>query len=219
MRVLGSVRQSLAMALCAVSVVGAWPAVAGARGPGGRGGQSRERADDSDEARQHKREEVRKRLQVMRTVELAGALDLDEKTALRMGEVFRKHDAEIEELNERRRQNVKALQALIAAQPSDDKALKKAVADLRGVRSKLRTAEEQTLDEVCALLTPLQQAKLVLQLPKHKRRVRHMIKEVRKEVRKEGREGRGDERQGGPRDRRLRRGDDRLDEASPFDDE
>lgn len=116
------------------------------------------------------RQEVAERLRVLRAWKIAEALKLDQATAARLFPLLAKYDERKIALRQEGRAIRRELRAESAAATPNGPKLTAAVDRLLANRARRRALEEEKVREVRKLLTPVQQAKLVLLVPRIERK-------------------------------------------------
>jgi Spy/CpxP family protein refolding chaperone len=111
----------------------------------------------------------------MRLLEIQSALNLDEATTLKLSAIFKRHDAARDKMFEEVRKEMQALRALAREPKPDDTKLSAAVDKLVALRQKMPEIQMAQIAEARKVLTPLQQAKLVLHMAKFKKNFRNMM--------------------------------------------
>jgi Spy/CpxP family protein refolding chaperone len=130
------------------------------------------------------RQEVLERMRALRAFRIVDALKLDEATSGRLFPILSRYDDREVQIATERHQAMRDLHADAQAAHPDDARLNADLNRLLAVRAKQRALEDDRIRDVRKVLTPVQQAKLVLLLPRLERDFAHWIHEVA---------GRGDE--------------------------
>lgn len=115
------------------------------------------------------------KMRMMRLIEIQSALNLDEATTLKLSSVFKKHDVERDKMFEEVRREMKTLRAIVNESKPDDAKISAAVDKLVALRQKMPDIQLAQIADARKILTPLQQAKLVLLMAKFKKQMRHMM--------------------------------------------
>ena len=166
-------RAAVAMVVMTATVMGAAPAVraqSAATVPAPIPGDTR----TPDQLRQ----EVAERVRVLRAWRIAEALKLDQATAARLFPLLAKYDERKVALRLEGRAIKRELRAESAAAAPNGPKLTAAVDRLLANRAKRRALEEEKVREVRKLLTPVQQAKLVLLVPRIERKYAKRLRAV-----------------------------------------
>jgi Spy/CpxP family protein refolding chaperone len=124
------------------------------------------------------RKEVLERMRALRAWRIVEELKLDEAGSARLFPILAKYDEQEMALATERRDITRELQALLAAPHPDDARVTAAVNRLLANRSKRHAFKDERLRELRKVLTPVQQAKLVLLLPRLEREFATFIQEV-----------------------------------------
>jgi len=130
------------------------------------------------------RREVLDRMRALRAFRIVDALKLDEATSGRLFAVLSRYDDREVQIASERHQIMHELRVDADAPQPDDARLNNDLNRLIANRAKQRAMEDERIRDVRKVLTPAQQAKLVLLLPRLERDFAHWIHEVA---------GRGDE--------------------------
>jgi len=156
-----TMRWLAAVALCLATTADAQPR----RGPGG--GQA---------APAVRREQIKKRIRVMRAVQLTEELSLDEATASRLFPVLSRYDDEIDKLLEKRVEVQRRLQH--ADTMRDAKALDRLVDEAVANQHGFWDLEDRRLAELRKILTPVQTARLLVVLPALERKIQNQLRKA-----------------------------------------
>lgn len=124
------------------------------------------------------RKEVLERMHALRAWRIVEELKLDEAASARLFPILAKYDEQEMALATERRDITRELNALLAAPNPDDARVTAAVNRLLANRSKRHAFKDERLRELRKVLTPVQQAKLVLLLPRLEREFAHFIQDV-----------------------------------------
>ncbi len=157
-----------ALVLCA----GLSSAPAGARTlhRGQRGGDPAFEEGPGGGARAQQAEAARKRLEERVLRKWVG---LEGDALERARAVLAKHAEEKARLRKQMRRAMRKMRGLLMAEVDDDAAYRKAVDAFRDAAQKLQAIRQQEFDELAKILTPRQQARLLLALGKLARERRH----------------------------------------------
>lgn len=136
------------------------------------------------------RQEVAERMRSLRALKIAETLALDQATSARLFPLLAKYDQRRGALQKEGRDIKRELRAESAAATPNGAKLTAAVDRLLANRGKRRALEEEKIREVRKVLTPVQQARLVLLLPRIERHYARQLRETtRDDVRDVGRPG------------------------------
>lgn len=162
-------------ALMVFALALATPARAERPGPtGGAAGHAAEDHRTPDQLRQ----EVLERMRALRAFRIVDALKLDEATSGRLFPILARYDDREVAIATERHQIFHDLRVDAEAAHPDDARLNADLNRLVAVRTKQRALEDDRIRDVRKVLTPAQQAKLVLLLPRLERDFAHWIHEV-----------------------------------------
>ena len=146
-------------------------------GVGGAAGRPVATADDHRTPEQL-RQEVLERMRALRAFRIVDALKLDEATSGRLFPILSRYDDRELQIATERHQVMRELRADADAPRPDDARLNADLSRLMAIRGKQRAMEDDRIRDVRKVLTPAQQAKLVLLLPRLERDFAHWIHEV-----------------------------------------
>lgn len=138
------------------------------------------RAEDSRPAAAPSRNDVQRRLRMLRAWEITRALKLAPDAAGRLLSIFTDGDEKRQGLFKELRESTKTLRKLVRVKTPDEGAIGQNIEKYmkaRSTLSQLRADEFQKLREV---LTPLQQAKYLLAERRFQKKIRQILKNVRK---------------------------------------
>jgi Spy/CpxP family protein refolding chaperone len=124
------------------------------------------------------RQEVLERMRALRAWKIVDALKLDEATSARLFPILSRYDDRELQIATERHQVMRELRADADAPRPDDARLNADLSRLMAIRAKQRAMEDDRIRDVRKVLTPAQQAKLVLLLPRLERDFAHWIHEV-----------------------------------------
>ena len=124
------------------------------------------------------RKEVLERMRALRAWRIVEELKLDEAASARLFPILAKYDEQEMALATERRDITGELQTLLAAPHPDDARITAAVNRMLANRTKRHVFKDERLRELRKVLTPVQQAKLVLLLPRLEREFAMFIQEV-----------------------------------------
>lgn len=122
------------------------------------------------------KEGAMKKFRAMRLAELQEALNLDDKTMLKLNEVLKKNDDKRDALHKEAREGMRQLKDLMDAQKPDEAKVTAALDKLAASRDKLHNIQIEQMNEARKLLTPIQQAKFVLHMDKFRKHMREMLR-------------------------------------------
>jgi len=124
------------------------------------------------------RKEVLERMRALRAWRIVEELKLDETTSARLFPILAKYDDQELTLADERRDIAQEIRTLLAAPHPDDAKLTAAINRMLANRTKKHALRDERLKELRKVLSPVQQAKLVLLLPRLEREFAHFIREV-----------------------------------------
>ena len=124
------------------------------------------------------RKEVLERMRALRAWRIVEELKLDEAASARLFPILAKYDEQEMALATERRDITRELQTLLAAPHPDDARITAAVNRMLANRTKRHAFKDERLRELRKVLPPVQQAKLVLLLPRLEREFAMFIQEV-----------------------------------------
>lgn len=124
------------------------------------------------------RKEVLERMRALRAWRIVEELKLDEAASARLFPILAKYDEQEMALATERRDITRELQTLLAAPHPDDARITTAVNRMLANRTKRHAFKDERLRELRKVLPPVQQAKLVLLLPRLEREFAMFIQEV-----------------------------------------
>jgi Spy/CpxP family protein refolding chaperone len=124
------------------------------------------------------RKEVLERMRALRAWRIVEELKLDESASARLFPVLARYDEQELALAAERKDIASEIQALLAAPQPDDAKLTAAINRMLANRAKRRAFKDERINELRKVLTPVQQAKLVLLLPRLERDFAQFIREV-----------------------------------------
>lgn len=165
--------------LAAATLAGA-PALAQPKGPPpamppGPGG---------DRGPEELRRDVVERMRAMRAWKLTEALKLDEATSAKLFPVLARFDDKEMDLGKERNEIMRGLNAEVEAPKPDNARLTQYVDRMLALRVKQRAIEDDKVKELRKVLTPLQQARLMMILPRIEQHFRERMREAREERRR-----------------------------------
>jgi Spy/CpxP family protein refolding chaperone len=124
------------------------------------------------------RKEVLERMRALRAWRIVEELKLDETTSARLFPILAKYDEQELALAAERRDIAQELRALLAAPHPDDSKLTAAINRMLVNRAKKHALRDERIAELRKVLTPVQQATLVLLLPRLEREFAQFIRDV-----------------------------------------
>jgi Spy/CpxP family protein refolding chaperone len=124
------------------------------------------------------RKEVLERMRALRAWRIVEELKLDENASARLFPILAKYDEQELALAAERRDIAQELRTLLAAPRPDDAKLSAAIDRMIANRVKRHAFKDERIKELRKVLTPVQQAKLVLLLPRLEREFAQFIREV-----------------------------------------
>jgi Spy/CpxP family protein refolding chaperone len=124
------------------------------------------------------RKEVLERMRALRAWRIVEELKLDESTSARLFPILARYDEQELALAAERRDIAIELRALLAAARPDDAKLTGAINRMLANRAKKHALRDERINELRKVLTPVQQARLVLLLPQLEREFAQFIRDV-----------------------------------------
>lgn len=124
------------------------------------------------------RKEVLERMRALRAWRIVDELKLDEATSARLFPILAKYDDQELALSDERHDIGHEIRTLLAAPKPDDAKLTAAVERMLANRKKRIASKDERIKEVRKVLTPVQQAKLVLLLPRLEREFARFVQDV-----------------------------------------
>jgi Spy/CpxP family protein refolding chaperone len=115
------------------------------------------------------RKEVLERMRALRAFKIVEELKLDETASARLFPVLSKYDDRELALGNERRDIVRELRGLVEAPKPDDARITKAIEKLLANRARRHDLHDEQIKDLRKVLTPVQQAKLALLLPRLER--------------------------------------------------
>jgi len=176
--------------LSALSVLLAFPAWAEPPGVDGEDGTAR-------------RAEMLKKIRMVRMYSLTEALDLDEATAAKLFPYLRKHDSQLEELQQRKHKSHRALRKMVKNNSFDEKAADSYLREISDANIAIATVEGEQLAGLGKILSTEQRVNFLLAKAQFERKIREIMRDERQRRRgkkgeRGGRGDRGDRPMGGP---------------------
>jgi Spy/CpxP family protein refolding chaperone len=124
------------------------------------------------------RKEVVERMRALRAWRIVEELKLDETTSAKLFPVLAKYDEQELAFAAERRQIAEEIRGLLAAPKPDDAKLTAAINRMIANRAKRQASRDERIRDVRKVLTPVQQAKLVLLLPRIERDFARYIRDI-----------------------------------------
>jgi Spy/CpxP family protein refolding chaperone len=124
------------------------------------------------------RKEVLERMRALRAWRIVEGLKLDEATSARLFPILARYDEREMAIATERRDLMHELGALADAPHPDDARITAAINRLLAMRAKQRGLEDDRIKDLRKVLTPAQQAKLVMLLPRLEREFARWVHEV-----------------------------------------
>ena len=146
------------------------------------------------------REQVQERIRVMRAWRLTEVLELDDQTGIALFELLDELDSTLEPQQNQMRELGQELRTHLSEGSGSDEEIANLVEELMNTHLGIEQLRVETIQSAAEILTPRQQATLMLFLPEFDREVRQMVREVRRERR----ERRSDSSEGSRREHRRR---------------
>ena len=125
---------------------------------------------------QPNRAKVEARIKELRTDVLKKHVGLDDAKAKQVEKVLDKYEPQRQAAQKDMREKQRTLKALLAADSNDQNAYKNAIKGYRDADKKLRSVRDKEFDEIAKLITPKQQAKLVVALRKMQAKIRSAMR-------------------------------------------
>lgn len=149
--------------------------------------------EEMTEAERHR---IQERIRIMRAWQLTEALELDETTAIQLFDFLDERDVAQEEAQVQLRTSSRELRQLLESGEGSDERVAELLEQIISTHLSIEEMRASMVRDASSILSPRQQAGLMLFLPEFDRRIQQMVRQVRRE-RRQG----GDE----PRPRRDRR--------------
>ena len=124
------------------------------------------------------RKEVLERMRALRAWRIVDELKLDENASAHLFPILARYDDQELALAAERRDIAQEIRTLLAAPQPDDAKLTAAINRMVANREKRHAMKDERLKELRKVLTPVQQAKLVLLLPRLEREFAQFIRDV-----------------------------------------
>ena len=126
-----------------------------------------------------KREEIRKRIELIRMWKLTEELDLTEETGAKLFPILHKYDEKRMELHKERRNTMNELRKALKDEATSDEAIQEVMNKLDKNTLTASDLTRQQREELKGILSPRQQAKFVLFQREFHREIRKIISEAR----------------------------------------
>lgn len=130
--------------------------------------------------REQRRAKVEKKIRTFLVVELTDALELSDELAVKLANTIKETQGEQHRLREKAHEHMKTLKDMLADESSSDGALKKQATKTQKAMKKAQKMDEALFDAISGMLTPRQQAKLVLVGPQIRGKIHRMLQRARK---------------------------------------
>jgi Spy/CpxP family protein refolding chaperone len=124
------------------------------------------------------RKEVLERMRALRAWRIVEELKLDESTSARLFPILAKYDEQELALADERRDIAHEIRTLLAAPKPDEVKLNAAIDRMLANRRKRIASKDERIKDVRKVLTAVQQAKLILLLPRLEREFARAIQDV-----------------------------------------
>ena len=124
------------------------------------------------------RKEVLERMRALRAFKIVDELKLDETASARLFPILARYDEREMALSSERHDIVRELRAEVAAARPDDARIGKAIDRLLANRARRHALQDEQIKDLRKVLTPVQQAKLALLLPRLERDFARFVHEV-----------------------------------------
>ena len=118
------------------------------------------------------RAKVEQRIEKIRGEVLRKRVGLDDAKAKQVEKLLDKYEPQRRAAQQQMQEKQRTLGALLKADSNDQQAYKSAIKGYRDAERKLRTVRDKEFDEIAKLITPKQQAKLVVALRKMQAKIR-----------------------------------------------
>jgi hypothetical protein len=132
------------------------------------------------------RGEVLERMRALRAWRIVEALRLDEATSARLFPILSKYDEREMGLAIDRRDIARSLRAEVQSSRPDEARIKTSIDRLLANRERQRAMEDERVKELRKVLTPVQQAKLMLLLPRLENEFARRVRQAAEEQRQMG---------------------------------
>ena len=122
------------------------------------------------------RDKAMRKFRAIRIAELQEALGLDDKTTIKISTIMKNNDLEIDKIKMEVRSNIGELKDLMKSDKPDEKKILVIIEKLDKSKKQMQKVHESQFDEIRKLLTPIQQAKFVLQMEMFQKRMHDNIR-------------------------------------------
>jgi Spy/CpxP family protein refolding chaperone len=122
------------------------------------------------------RKQVGERIRVMRIARLTEALQLDEAQAQRFFPILTKYDQKLQPIHQMQADLTRQLAQEASLPRPNEQKINAAIEELLRLRQQAQAIETERIREVRKVLTPVQQARLVLALPKIERQLWRQVR-------------------------------------------
>jgi Spy/CpxP family protein refolding chaperone len=160
------------------------PLAAGAQAPGAKSAPAPKPAAgakpgaDASRTPDQLRKEVMERMRALRAFRIVDELKLDEATSARLFPILSKYDEKEMALAGERREIAHGLKAEIESPHPDDARITKSIDQLLANRARRVALRDEQIKEVRKVLTPVQQGKLALLMPRLERDFAQFVHDV-----------------------------------------
>ena len=134
--------------------------------------------------REAKRKKVLEKIKMVRAWRLTEVLELDEQTAAKLFPLLNDSEDKIEEVKQHAHSLRKKLSAEVEKNNPDVQIIETTIEEILKDQSKLQDLQREQFKKFSEVLTPVQQAKLILFLPKFEREIQRIIRQARKHKKK-----------------------------------
>ncbi|MFA6032266.1 MAG: hypothetical protein WC889_05145 [Myxococcota bacterium] len=128
------------------------------------------------ESREAMRENAMRKMRTIRIADLQEQLNLDEKTTIRLNDILRRHDDEKNAMMREIKASMGQLKAVMSSASPDNAQLTRLLDKLLADKNRMNDVQNRQIAEVRKILTPIQQARFVLQMDKFRINMRDMIR-------------------------------------------
>ena len=133
---------------------------------------------DGNRTPEQLRKEVMERMRALRAFRIVDELKLDEATSARLFPILSKYDEKEMALAGERREIARGIKAEIESPHPDDARITKAIDQLLANRARRDALRDEQIKEIRKVLTPVQQGKLALLLPRLERDFAQFVHDV-----------------------------------------
>ncbi|MBJ95488.1 MAG: hypothetical protein CMP23_13580 [Rickettsiales bacterium] len=142
-----------------------------------------------DAAHNQRRAEMLEKIRMVKMYSLTEALELDEATAAKLFPYLRKHDGELEQLQQSKQRSQRQLRKMLKNGEINPQEADRHLSEVNRINIEIATVEGQQLDGLKGILSTEQRIKFLLTKAQFERKIREMIRKERKKHRK--RHGKG----------------------------